>query len=313
MIDHSGLNNRVKSFSKKVFNEIAKAEAKVHHKEIHEVHFHEVGAVDSIVDIVGTAICLDLLGVDKVYSSPMHEGSGFIKCQHGIIPVPVPAVMEMLSSSNIPMISEDINTELVTPTGLGIIKCLSEGFGKMPAMTVEKAGYGMGKKETGRFNALRIVLGNLITGTNKDDEIIVLETNIDDTSPEILGFTMEKLLENGALDVFHTPIYMKKSRPSVMLTVLTSKENEEKLVDILMYETSTLGIRRTAAKRYCMKREIIKVNTVYGEISIKIAARGDVVKAAPEYEDCREIAKRTGLSLREVYDIALKEYNNRGK
>lgn len=310
LINQSSLNPRVKDFSLKVFREIARAEAKVHHKEIHEVHFHEVGAVDSIVDIVGTAICLDLLGVEKVFSSLLHDGSGFIKCQHGIIPVPVPAVMEMLSGSKIPLISEDINTELVTPTGMGIIKCLSEGFGKMPAITVEKTGYGMGKRETGRFNALRVVAGNLLEDTHNEDEIVVLETNIDDTSPEILGYTLEKLMENGALDAFHTPIYMKKNRPSVMLTVLSSLETEDKLVDILMNETSTLGVRKTISKRYCMKREIVKVDTVHGQIRLKVATRGDVEKAAPEYDDCRKIAKKTGLSLREVYDIALKAYYN---
>lgn len=313
IIDASDLNQRVKGFSKKVFLEIARAEAKVHHKEIHEVHFHEVGAVDSIVDIVGTAICLDLLGVEKVFSSPMHEGNGFIKCQHGMIPVPVPAVMEMLSASNIPLISEDINTELVTPTGLGIIKCLAYSFGKMPTMTVEKTGYGMGKRETGRFNALRVVAGSIHTDIKIEDEIIVLETNIDDTSPEILGFTLEKLMENGALDAFYTPIYMKKNRPSAMLTVLTSIEVEEKLVDILMYETSTLGVRRTVSKRHCMNREIVKVATEHGEIRIKVATRGEVTKTSPEYEDCREIAKKTGLSLREVYDIAVNTFNSNRK
>lgn len=310
LIETSDLNQRVKDFSKKVFREIARAEAKVHNKAIEEVHFHEVGAVDSIVDIVGVAICLDLLGVDKVYSSPMHDGQGFIKCQHGMMPVPVPAVMEMLSSSNIPLISEDVNTELVTPTGLGIIKCLAENYGKMPAMKVEKTGYGMGKRETGRFNALRVVLGNLVDESQGEDEIIVLETNIDDTSSEVLGYTMERLLENGALDVFYTPIYMKKNRPAFMLTVLAGNGTEEKLVDVLLRETTTLGIRRSATQRYCMNREIVNVSTNYGDVRVKVASFGDITKAMPEYEDCREIARNTGLPIRTVYDLALDKFKS---
>lgn len=166
LIDESGISQSVKDFSKKVFREIAAAEAKVHDKDIYEVHFHEVGAVDSIVDIVGTAICLDLLGVDRVYASKLHDGHGFIKCQHGTIPVPVPAVMEMLSGSGIPLIQTDINTELVTPTGMGIIKCLSSGFDSMPQMFIDRVGYGMGKRETGGFNALRIVMGTMPADDN---------------------------------------------------------------------------------------------------------------------------------------------------
>jgi uncharacterized protein (TIGR00299 family) protein len=162
LIDDSGLAEKVKEFSKVVFREIAKAEAKVHGKSLQEVHFHEVGAVDSIVDIVGTAICLDLIGAEKVFASHLHDGSGFVECQHGVIPVPVPAVMEMLSGSGIVVESENVNTELITPTGMGLIKCLTKEFGKMPKMRIDKAGYGFGKRETGRLNALRIVLGTLI-------------------------------------------------------------------------------------------------------------------------------------------------------
>jgi len=312
LIDASELNQSVKEFSKKVFREIARAEAKVHNKDINEVHFHEVGAVDSIVDIVGVAICLDMLKVDKVFSSPLHDGHGFIECQHGTIPVPVPAVMEMLSGSGIPLISEDINTELVTPTGMGIIKCLASGFGSMPAMTVDKVGYGMGKRDTGRFNALRVVLGSVVDGgrvedKNTEDEISVLETNIDDMSPEILGYVSELLLESGALDVFYTPVYMKKNRPAVMLTVLAEKGQESRMAELIMKETSTLGIRSRTTKRYCMQREMAVVETGYGEVGLKIATSGDIRKFAPEYEDCKRIAKKTGMPLREVYELVLRK------
>ncbi|MCX7841683.1 MAG: nickel pincer cofactor biosynthesis protein LarC [Clostridia bacterium] len=308
LIDSSDLKTSVKEFSKKVFREIARAEARVHNKGIDEVHFHEVGAVDSIVDIVGAAICLDILGADKVYSSALHEGKGFIECQHGLLPVPVPAVMEMLKDGKIPVITEDINTELVTPTGLGIIKCLAEGFGNMPPMTIDGAGYGTGKRETGRFNALRVVMGTSCEESKNDEGIAVLETNIDDMSPEALGYAMEKLFEAGALDVFYTPVYMKKNRPAVMLTVISSKTDEERLAEVILKETSTLGVRSSKCKRYCMDRKIIKVNTPYGEVGVKTASRDGFRKFAPEYEDCREIAKRTGMPLKSVYEMVSKQF-----
>jgi len=303
LIESSDLKSKVKEFSKAVFYEIAKAEAKVHDKPLHEVHFHEVGAVDSIVDIVGVAVCLDLLGVNTVYSSPLYDGQGFINCQHGTIPVPVPAVMEMLADSNIPLIQTEVKTELVTPTGMGIIKCLAKGFGKMPAIKIIKAGYGMGKRDTGGFNALRVVLGEQAS-THQHEDVILLETNIDDMSSELLGYTMEQLLEKGALDVFYTPIYMKKNRPAVLLSVLTDKKQEKSLVEILLKETTTLGIRRTIVSRYCMHRKIHEVETKLGKIRVKVAQQGDIKKAAAEYEDCAAIARNTGLPLRKVYEVA---------
>ncbi|MDP4183326.1 MAG: nickel pincer cofactor biosynthesis protein LarC [Bacillota bacterium] len=302
LIDASTLKQSVKDLSKKVFREIARAEAKVHNKGIDEVHFHEVGAVDSIVDIVGTAICLDLLGIKEVYCSPLHDGQGFIECAHGVIPVPVPAVMEILANSQIPLIIDDVNTELITPTGAGIIKTLCRNFGSMPIMIIDKVGYGFGKRETGRFNALRVVMGNILGHDSLLEEIALLETNIDDTTSEILGFTMERLLENGALDVFYTSIYMKKNRPAYILSVLCKKGDEEKFVDIILKETSTIGVRRSIVSRYCMDREVVKVNTQLGDVRVKLSSMGDIKKVAPEYEDCREIARKTGLPLIAVYE-----------
>jgi len=245
LIECSDLKSNVKEFSVKVFMEIAKAEAKVHNLGIEEIHFHEVGAVDSIIDIVGVAICIDLLNITTIFSSPLHDGKGFIKCQHGLIPVPVPAVMEMLVDSKIPfIIDEEISTELVTPTGLGLIKCLASEFGNMPPMTIERIGLGGGKRKIGRINALRVIVGTLFEQyQNTDevhidevhtDEVAIIETNIDDMSPEILGYVMEKLLKEKALDVYYTSIYMKKNRPSFKLTVLVEAENEERLVDIIL-------------------------------------------------------------------------------
>ncbi len=303
IIDTSALNTKVKELSKKVFREIARAEAKVHNKSIDEVHFREAGTLDSIVDVVGTLICLDLLGVDRVVSSPLHDGKGFVKSRHGIIPVPVPAVLEMLSGSGIPFIQEDIDTELVTPTGMGLIKCLAQDFGAMPAMIIDRVGYGMGKRDTGRLNALRVVLGRLQERNWLMEELMMLETNLDDMSPEVLGYTFERLMEAGALDVYYTPVYMKKNRPAVMLTVLCKQEDEKRLVDILMRETSTLGVRRSGLQRYRLDREIVKVSTRFGEVRVKVASAGDVKKLAPEYEDVRSIAVKSGIPLSEVYSV----------
>lgn len=306
IIESSNLSEKVKELSKKIFYEIAAAEAKVHMKPVDEVHFHEVGAVDSIVDIVGVCICLDMLGVDQVYVSELHDGKGFIRCQHGIIPVPVPAVMEMLKGSGIPLIQEDVNTELVTPTGFAIAKCVAESFGAMPPMDISSVGYGFGKRETGRFNALRAVVGEAKEKSSLE-ELVVLETNIDNMSGEVLGYTMERLFTEGALDVFHTPIYMKKNRPAVMLSVITRADKEQLMADILMSETTTLGIRRYAISRYVMNREILKVNTKYGEVRLKKAWSDSVVKYSPEYEDCAECARRGNVPVKDVLAAALAE------
>jgi uncharacterized protein (TIGR00299 family) protein len=301
LIDSSDLSDKVKEFSKKVFSEIAFAEAKVHNMAVEEVHFHEVGAVDSIVDIVGTAICLDLLEIEKVYSSPLHDGTGFIECQHGRLPVPVPAVMEMLTNGKIPYIVEDINTELVTPTGMGIIKCLAHSFGNIPKMQITKVGYGGGKRDTGRLNALRCIMGTM-KETSNTDEIVVLKTNIDDMNPEILGFVMDKLFEVGALDVYYTPVYMKKNRPAIELTVLCDEDKEQFIVDIILKETTTLGIRKTLTQRYKMDRETVKVNTKYGEVRVKVSKYGEFKKYSPEYEDLREISRSKDIPLWKVYN-----------
>lgn len=305
ILDGSSLSQRVKDFSRRVFTEIASAEGRVHGKPVDEVHFHEVGAIDSIVDIAGTAICLELLGIDRVYSSALHDGNGFIECRHGMIPVPVPAVMEMLSGSGIPLISEDVSTELVTPTGMGIIKCLAESFGSRPSMRIDKTGYGTGKRDTGRLNALRVFMGELYENTSEGDEIVVMETNIDDSSPEIIGYTTERLFEKGALDVFYTPIYMKKNRPAFMITVLMRPEDEELLAGIILTETTTLGIRKSLSRRYCMERETVNVTTVYGDARVKIASSGAFRKASPEYEDCRKLALVHGIPILKIYETVM--------
>ncbi|PYG86921.1 hypothetical protein LY28_02542 [Ruminiclostridium sufflavum DSM 19573] len=313
IIAMSDLKPAVKAMSTKVFREIARAEAKVHGKDIDEIHFHEVGAIDSIVDIAGVCICIDMLGIERIYASELHDGKGFVKCAHGLLPVPVPAVMEMLCDSNIPLISENVPFELVTPTGMAILKMTCAGFGKMPPLSIERTGYGMGKRETGRFNALRTVVGTLYEQDMiPNEEISILETNIDNMSPEILGYTMEKLFDNGALDVYYTPIYMKKSRPSVMLTVLSKYGDEKKFSDIIFKETSTLGIRLSYSLRYCMNRELVKVDTQYGSVRVKVASSEHFMKFAPEYEDCKNIAVKTGMPINKVYELVNEKYRQEG-
>lgn len=308
LIEESDLKRNVKDMTVRIFTEIAKAEAKVHNKSMYDIHFHEVGAVDSIVDITGVAVCIDLLEIEKVFSSPLHAGKGFIHCQHGRLPVPVPAVMEIISQSKIPVITEDISTEIITPTGAGIIKCLASDFGNMPAMIIDRTGYGMGKRETGGLNALRVSMGTLFENNEFKEEITVLETNMDDISSEVLGYTMEQLFENGAVEVFYTPVYMKKNRPGVMLTVLTDKDNEDNIADIILKETSTLGIRSSITKRYCMDREIVNIKTSQGNVRVKVSSKGDLKKVVPEYEDCRYLAKNTGKPLHKVFEEIRTKY-----
>jgi len=319
IINSSGISEKAKKLSAAIFTEIAKAEAAVHGKRIEEVHFHEVGAIDSIVDIVGTAVCIDLLKVDRIFCSPVHEGQGFIRCRHGILPVPVPAVIKMLSGSGISIVTEEIQAELVTPTGFGILKTVSEGCGKMPEMLVERVGYGFGKTETGRLNALRVILGtsqNLAqetigstgqepdqTGEQSRDRVMLLETNVDNTAGEMLGYAMDRLMKAGALDVYHTSIQMKKNRPAVTLSVLCRPEDSEKLADIIFMETSTIGIRIQEMERILLNREIRTVSTELGEVRVKQVIVRGLERVQPEYEDCKRIAEENNLSLSEVYEI----------
>lgn len=304
LLSKSRISKKAAVLAIKIFREIGRAEAKVHGKNINEIHFHEVGGLDSIADITSAAICLDLLGVEKVFSSEIHDGKGFIKCAHGMLPVPVPAVMEMLKSSGIPFVQEEINTELVTPTGMGIIKSISSGYGKMPAMKITGTGWGFGKRDTGRLNALRVVAGELTDAMPAGEDIIVLETNIDNMTPEMLGFAMEAIFSAGAVDVFFTSIYMKKNRPAVLLTALAAVNSEKAVVEAILKHTTTLGVRRHAGMRYCMDRKIKNVKTKYGLIRVKFAKLGNIEKFSPEFEDCRAAALKYGIAPGTVYEAA---------
>ncbi len=311
IIQQSSIKSGAKETAIAIFKEIAAAEAAVHGKTLEEIHFHEVGAVDSIIDIVGTAICLDYLNVDRIDCSVIQDGHGFIECQHGLLPVPVPAVSQMLSGSKLTLITGEIEGELVTPTGFGILKATARTCGAMPAMQVEKVGYGFGKKETGKLNALRVFLGTRsqtavctdfsVGSTENTDAITVIETSLDDETGEILAYAMDLLFEAGALDVYHTPIVMKKNRPAVLLTVLCREQDLNKMADILFRETSTIGLRHRITQRLLLPRTSHELRTPLGPVSVKQAAFGDFEKYKAEYADCVLLAKKHNLPLREIY------------
>ncbi len=303
IIDHSTLSDQIKASSKNIFAELARAEAKIHARPIEAVHFHEVGALDSIIDIVGTAICLDLLGVEAIYASPVNLGGGLVNCAHGTLPVPAPATLEILQG--VPVYSSGIQAELVTPTGAAILKVLACDFIPLPSLTVEQTGYGMGTRDLMEMpNLLRAILGyRKATG-----EYLLLETNIDDMNPELYSYLLPLLLENGALDVYLASIMMKKNRPGTLVSVLCKSSDAHRLQAILFAETTTLGIRRLQVEREELERRLENIDTSLGTVRVKVAYReGKILKYAPEYEDCRRIAAKKGLPLRAVYDIVNRE------
>lgn len=305
IIDSSGIPRRAKSMAKRIFDKLAEAEARVHGIPKDEVHFHEVGALDSIVDIVGSSIALDMLGADEVLSSPISLGRGFTRSAHGVIPIPAPATVELLKG--VPVRQTEVESELTTPTGAAIISSLVSRFGPMPPMRIEAIGYGAGSRDLEeRPNLLRVFLGELESAF-QTDTVTLIETNIDDTNPEILGYVMERLMEEGALDTFFTPIYMKKNRPATKLTVIAPKGRETELARLIFEETTTIGVRMMESNRLKLPREKITVQTPYGEITVKVAKIGDRVKYAPEYESCKQIAGKIGVPIREIYDSALRE------
>jgi pyridinium-3,5-bisthiocarboxylic acid mononucleotide nickel chelatase len=289
-----------------IFLRLARAEAKVHGTSIDHVHFHEVGAVDSIVDVVGFVVGLRLLGIERIFASPLTLGSGFIESAHGRLPVPVPATLEILSEAGVPTIPSDAQTELVTPTGAAILSELAEF--RRPALRVRKVGYGFGSKELPWVNAVRVWLGDVDAGASQEtsDTVIELACNLDDMTGEQLGFSMERLLGAGALDVWFTPIQMKKNRPAVKLSVLTRPEQQAEISQMLLSETSTLGVRRQVWQRDTAQREIIEVATPWGNVRLKRKMiDGQIASAAPEYEDCAARAREAGVPLARVYEAAL--------
>ena len=309
----SGTSDFVKEKSLEVFRDIAQAEANVHQMPVEEIHFHEVGATDSIIDIMSFFILWETLDIDTVYSTAVTEGSGTITVAHGVMPVPVPAVMQLRLQTAIPFSQDfEIHTELVTPTGLALFKAIRPVFAQPSNLTATKVGYGFGKRDTGKFNALRGTLLEKSTlshqvVTSNNDEIIQIDTTIDDQSGEELGYIMSLLLEEGALDVHYTPVYTKKNRPATHLTLLIQEGDLERFTAILFEQTSTIGFRYQNVQRKVMTRTFETQQTSLGAVKVKKNQYGTFTKSTLEYEDCARIAHETGLSIQAVYQQLTKE------
>jgi uncharacterized protein (TIGR00299 family) protein len=302
IISSSSLSEGVKKKGRIVFRKLFAAEARVHGGAVTRVHLHELGAVDCLVDVFGTLIGLELLGVGRVFSSPLNLGSGFVRTEHGLLPVPAPATAEILKG--VPVYSSGAAHELTTPTGAALIRSLSEKFGDMPLFTPERAGIGAGSRETEGFpNVLRLYVGEMEKEASVE-RVTVMETNIDDMNPQIYGYLVDMLLSNGALDVFLTNVMMKKMRPGIKLSVLCTPDKRESLTDIILRETTSIGVRFHETSRVVMQREFRSVKTKYGTVNVKIAEKGGIRKSMPEYEDCRKCAGQTGVPLIKVIEEA---------
>lgn len=314
IIDRSGLSSRVKETSGRIFKRLAAAEAKVHGSKPEEVHFHEVGAVDAMVDIVGSTILLELLNWPNVVSSPMPTFFGYTNAAHGVIPLPAPATAELLRG--VPWQKRDIEGELVTPTGAALLTEIAAEFRHIPEMTVERIGYGAGKSDFGTANALRVMIGESASDHSLPPSFVsVVETNIDDMNPEFYESVMEKLFAAGALDVFTMPVMMKKNRPGTLLSALCETGAARKLADTMIAETSTFGVRISSAQRVCLERRREEVETAFGAIGIKVGEKnGASITASPEYDDCKAAAKAHGVPVRMAYEAALAAFwNKKGK
>ncbi|HEX8457181.1 MAG TPA: nickel pincer cofactor biosynthesis protein LarC [Pyrinomonadaceae bacterium] len=317
IIEASRLSETVKARAAQIFRRLGEAEARVHNVPVEKIHFHEVGALDAIVDVVGACIGFELLGIERFVSSALHVGSGTVEMAHGRFPVPPPAVVELLGDA--PIYATDVRGELLTPTGAAIISTVCAGaYGALPAMRVAASGYGAGKREYENFpNALRVLVGETgeierengahagaeARGTNETAErLYMIETNLDDASPQIVGYAMERAFALGALDCFLTPVQMKKNRPGVVVSILCRAGEREALTRLLFAETTTLGVRSYEVERRALAREFVAVETEYGRINVKLARRADgsFAQVAPEYEDCRAAAVRAGVPLHVV-------------
>jgi pyridinium-3,5-bisthiocarboxylic acid mononucleotide nickel chelatase len=316
MIEAAGLAPRAADRAKKIFTRLGGAEAHVHQMPIERVHFHEVGAVDSIVDIVGAAIGFELLGIDEFACSALDLGAGQVMTAHGMLPVPAPATAELLRG--VPTFSSGIEHELVTPTGAAIATALSSRYAEMPAMTLRAIGYGAGSAEIPeKPNVLRLLVGEKSmseAGEHWGAPVTVIETNVDDMSPQIYGYFAERALAAGALDVFSTPAQMKKNRPGLLVTLLCEAENAARLIDLVFRETTTIGVRTHEVRRKTLDRESVPVETSFGEVRMKVSRmNGSVLNATPEYEDCKKIADERGIPLKQVIAEASFEFQKRSE
>ncbi len=319
IIEKTAIGSAAKATAIRIFDALGEAEAEIHNTSIEQVHFHEVGSVDAMVDIVCAAVGAESLAVEEWICSPLNVGGGTVKCAHGTLPVPAPATLKLLQDA--PVYSSGQQVELVTPTGAAIVKTLSRRFAPFPAMKIEKAGYGAGTREFPEHpNLLRLTIGEAspaddaatspgASPATSNDTIAVLEANLDDLSPQVLAYAMERLLAEGALDVFSVPVQMKKSRPGALLTVLAKIEDANRLTRLIFAETTTLGVRRREEQRQTLSRRWETVDTTWGPVRIKIAnVNGSVSNYAPEYEDCRTLAETQHIPLRTVMQEAIQQY-----
>jgi uncharacterized protein (TIGR00299 family) protein len=312
IIDRSSLSSTIKQKSSMIFNRLAEAEAKVHGTTTDKVHFHEVGAIDSIVDIVGSVIGLELLGVSQIMTSAVNVGSGTVQTSHGLLPIPAPATAEMLKG--IPFYESEAAFELTTPTGAAIISTLGASFGPLPTVKVSTIAYGAGDKDfPGKPNVLRLMIGELAT-TYDEDTSVVIETNIDDMNPQVYDYLIEKLMQQGAQDAYLTPIIMKKGRPAILLSVLTDKSKTDTMLNTIFRETTSIGVRIQEVGRKKLTREIKEVKTPYGTIRVKISKRdNEVLTITPEYEDCRKIAEEKNIPLKQVMEEAESRFSRKAR
>jgi pyridinium-3,5-bisthiocarboxylic acid mononucleotide nickel chelatase len=313
-VEGANLAPRASERARKIFTRLAEAEAKIHQIPVEKVHFHEVGAVDSIIDIVGAAIGFELLGIDEFACSAFDVGAGQVRTAHGLLPVPAPATAELLRGA--PVYSSGIARELVTPTGAAIATTLSTRFAETPEMTLRAIGYGAGSADLKeKPNVLRLLIGeNAVAepGEHWDAPVTVIETNLDDMSPQIYGYFVERALEAGALDVFSAPVQMKKNRPGLLVTLLAEPANVSRLIDLIFRETTTIGVRTHEVRRKTLDREFLPVTTPFGEVRMKISRmNGSILNAAPEYDDCRRIAAECGIPLKQVIAAASFEFQKR--
>lgn len=312
IIDRSALPPAVRKRAIAVFSRLAEAEAAVHGTTVEKVHFHEVGAIDAIVDIVGACLALEMLGVEQVRCSAIPTGSGMVTCDHGVMPVPAPATARLLTG--VPLADCDEIGELTTPTGAALLTTLSAGFGPLPAMRIERIGVGAGRRDgQRRANVLRLLVGQAAAEAGDEaqerDEIVVLETNLDDVSPQVIGHVYDALFAAGAVDVFTSPVHMKKNRPGVVLTVLVPPHIQEQIESILFNETTTFGVRAWRCERRTLSRTFETVETPGGPVRIKVGRQaGHVLTATPEYEDCRRAARETGMPLKRMIELALRAW-----
>jgi pyridinium-3,5-bisthiocarboxylic acid mononucleotide nickel chelatase len=311
IISEAAISESAKKTAIAIFEALGAAEAKIHDVPLETIHFHEVGAVDAIIDIVCAAVGAEALGVDEIICSSLNVGGGSVKCAHGTFPVPAPATVELLKGA--PVYSSDLQAELVTPTGAAIVKVLARRFAAFPEMKIEKSGYGAGSRDfPGHPNVVRLVVGENVTALaakTASETITVLEANLDDLNPQVFGYVIDRLLEEGALDAFAMPVQMKKNRPGTLLSVLCRPENAGKLTQLIFTETTTLGVRRREEVRQTLARRWENVHTQWGDVRIKIASmNGTVTNYAPEYEDCRRIAAERHVPLKTVMGEAVEAY-----